>query len=374
MRMRIAVLVLAVFAMPIAFGQTTSAQPTGNRLVGEWEGFVEHGEMKMQVLLHVNRAEGGLTATADSVSEDEFGIPISAITLQRSAVYFAALDGTFDGTMSADGNTITGTWKQGGQSLPLLLQRITAERAAQIAGSVPKKINVAFVISDNFNMIDFAGPWEVFGDVMRHVGGHMQHPLRTYTVAAESKPVSSGGAVVVPQYTFANAPQPDIVVIPAQSGSPVLLEWLRQQNARNTTIMSVCTGASILAKSGLIDGHAATSHHEALDYFVKTYPKIQWQRSQRWVRSTDTIYTAGGLTSGIDLALHIVEVKFGRELAQSTADYLEYKGTGWKQPASDVSATVSPNGASHEGTASTVVRREGATDLGSVNTKVRVEQ
>jgi transcriptional regulator GlxA family with amidase domain len=213
---------------------------------------------------------------------------------------------------------------------------LTAQLPAQ---QTPKEVRVAFVISDNFDMIDFAGPWEVFQDVMLIPPGKTVHddhamPFTLYTVSDSTNPVSSSdGAKLIPAYTFANAPKPDIVVIGAQSSNSLaLMEWLRKQAADKVTLMSVCTGASKLARSHLIDGKKATTHHEYIDHFKEQFPAVEWQPSKRYVRSADNIYTAGGLTSGIDLALHLVAKRFGNEVAQATADYMEYHSDGWKQP------------------------------------------
>ena len=198
-----------------------------------------------------------------------------------------------------------------------------------------QKVRVAFVISDNFNVMDFAGPWEVFQDVMLGPdGADMDMPYELYTVSAAQAPVkSSGGALVVPQYTLADAPRPDLIVIGAQAdNSEPLLAWLRSQHASRVTIMSVCTGARKLALAGLLDGRRATSHHEFLGEFRRAFPNVQWLASRRYVRAGDGLYTAGGLTSGVDLALHLVAERFGVEVAQRTADYMEYRGDGWKQP------------------------------------------
>jgi transcriptional regulator GlxA family with amidase domain len=81
----------------------------------------------------------------------------------------------------------------------------------------------------------------------------------------------------------------------------------------------------------LIDGKKATTHHEYIDLFKQQFPDVDWQKSRRYVRSAENIYTAGGLTSGIDLALHIVATRFGNQVAQATADYMEYHSDGWKQ-------------------------------------------
>jgi transcriptional regulator GlxA family with amidase domain len=209
--------------------------------------------------------------------------------------------------------------------------------AAPLALAQPARdVRVAFVISEGFDLMDFAGPWEVFQDVMLAGKGasNAQAPFSLYTISTGTRPIkSAGGATVVPQYTLTSAPKPDIVVIGAQTDhSPELLAWLREQNASRVTIMSVCVGARQLALSGLIDGRPATSHHEFIDQFKQRFPKVQWKSSRRYVRSADLIYTAGGLTSGIDLALHLVSLRLGAAIAQATADYMEYQGKAWQQP------------------------------------------
>jgi transcriptional regulator GlxA family with amidase domain len=93
--------------------------------------------------------------------------------------------------------------------------------------------------------------------------------------------------------------------------------------------MSVCTGAFQLGKAGLLDGKKATTHHEFFDKFQKEFPNVTLLRGHRFVQSDDVLYTAGVLTSGIDLALHIVEKFYGRDAAQKTANYMEYQGKGW---------------------------------------------
>jgi transcriptional regulator GlxA family with amidase domain len=95
--------------------------------------------------------------------------------------------------------------------------------------------------------------------------------------------------------------------------------------------MSVCIGAIKLARAGLLDGKSATTHHAFVDAYRDGFPKTTWLNDRRFVRSTDTIYTSGGLTSGIDLALHLVAKRFGDAAAQATADWMEYEGHGWKQ-------------------------------------------
>ena len=188
-------------------------------------------------------------------------------------------------------------------------------------GSIP----VAFVISEGVTVIDFAGPWEVFQDVdVKDRAG-----FQLYTVSEDTSPLQgSAGLKIIPEYTFENAPAPKIVVVPAQSGSDKLHEWLRKVAASADVTMSVCTGAFQLAKAGLLSGKSATTHHLFTDKLAKTYPDIDVKRGLRFVEG-DKISTAGGLTSGIDLALRVVERYFGREVAQKTADYMEYQSKSW---------------------------------------------
>jgi len=189
-------------------------------------------------------------------------------------------------------------------------------------------IPVAFVLTDGATMIDFSGPWEVFQDAGGPDGA--DH-FRLFTVGASKNPIhTSGGMTVIPDYSFADAPVARIVVIPAQRGAPELADWLRQRDKDADVVMSVCTGAFQLGKAGLLDGKQATTHHNFFSQFEKSFPKATLVKGRRYVQSDDVIYTAGGLTSGIDLALHIVEQYLGRDAAQRTADYMEYQSTGWK--------------------------------------------
>jgi len=132
----------------------------------------------------------------------------------------------------------------------------------------------------------------------------------------------------MPHYTFANLPEVKVVVIPAQRGSDAMREWLRKTVGKADVTMSVCTGAFHLAKAGLLSGKSATTHHEFLDKLERQFPDIQVKRGVRFVES-ERISTAGGLTSGTDLALRVVERYFGRAVAQTTATYMEYDGKGW---------------------------------------------
>jgi transcriptional regulator GlxA family with amidase domain len=203
-------------------------------------------------------------------------------------------------------------------------------------------INVAFVISEGANVMDIAGPWEVFSDAMltskgkpwhESDGDDMMMPFNTYTVSDSLKPVNAAnGLVIVPNYSFETAPKPQVIVIPAQGGrSAAQKAWLLSNSATADVTMSVCTGASMLAKYGLLDGLTATTHHMYAANMQKQYPAVHFVSGTRFVEN-GKVATAGGLTSGIDLALHVVERYYGRGVAQVTADFMEYGGELWKSP------------------------------------------
>lgn len=188
-------------------------------------------------------------------------------------------------------------------------------------------IPVAFVISDGAVVIDFCGPWEVFRDVS--IPGK-DVPFRLYTVSDKTEPIRAGGGMkIVPDYTFANAPAPKVIVIPAQrEPSQAMLDWIRHSSKTTDVTMSVCTGAFVLAKTGLLDGKSATTYHGAFGSFEMKFPNIALKRGARFVENGN-LATAGGLSSGIDLALRVVERYYGRDVAAKTAYNMEYQGKGW---------------------------------------------
>ncbi len=195
-----------------------------------------------------------------------------------------------------------------------------------------QKLRVAFVLTDDAVMIDFAGPWEVFQDVMlTPTSAEMDHPFELYTVSDSTSAIrASDGMKILPDYTFENAPVPNIVVIPAQGGrSPKMLDWVRRMTHESDVVMSVCTGAFVLADAGLLDGKNATTHHLSYNRLHDRHPQVTVERGMRYVQSDPVLFTAGGLSSGIDLALHIVDLYFGRQVAQDTANMMEYEGKGW---------------------------------------------
>ena len=212
--------------------------------------------------------------------------------------------------------------KTGGQTI------VKKDDALKLTPPKTGAIPVAFLISPRWTVIDAMGPWEVFQDVSLEGRGFGAFEL--FTVAESPEPITgSAGIKVVPNYTFKDAPPPKVIVIGAQAGrSAAMFEWLKKASAEADVVMSVCTGAFILAQSGLIDGKRATTHHDFFDSFTEKFPKVELKRGLRFVEEKK-FSSAGGLTSGIDLALRVVERYFGTDVAEKTAFYMEYQSKGW---------------------------------------------
>lgn len=186
-------------------------------------------------------------------------------------------------------------------------------------------INVAFAISRGTTEIDYVGPQAVFETWYRDAQNKPAPRFKLYTVSETREPVDGR----IADFTFETAPAPHIIVIPAQRGSDALIEWLRKTTPKTDVTMSVCVGAAHLAKAGLLKGLSATSHHEAIEHLTQEYPDTKWVRGVRFVEN-ERVSTGGGLTAGIDLALHVVERYFGRPAAQKVAEHLEYECRGWQ--------------------------------------------
>jgi transcriptional regulator GlxA family with amidase domain len=183
-------------------------------------------------------------------------------------------------------------------------------------------IRTAIAIGPGVNVIDMAGPWEVFQDAAVAQG---RGQFQLYTVAASRRTVeASGGLRIQPTYTYDTAPLPHLVVIPAHQSTARTVAWLRRVARSADLLMSVCTGAYVLAETGLLDGKTATTHHQSWNDFAASFPRVRLVRGRRFVEH-DSVATAGGLTSGVDLALRVVERYLGRPAADATARFMEYR-------------------------------------------------
>lgn len=182
------------------------------------------------------------------------------------------------------------------------------------------KLNVAIFIFDGVQVIDYSGPFEV-------LAGYPE--LNVYTVAEKLDPITTvGGMSVNPKYNFENQPKPDILLLPGgligrHTSNPKVLQWI-QESARNAKyVLSVCNGAFFLARAGLLDGLEATTTANNIDSLRDQFPKIKIVRNKRVV-DNGKFMTTGGLSAGIEGALHLVSKLFGEDEAQLNALGLEY--------------------------------------------------
>jgi transcriptional regulator GlxA family with amidase domain len=154
--------------------------------------------------------------------------------------------------------------------------------------------------------------------------------FQLYTVSESTAPIRAGGGMkITPDYTLETAPAPKVLVIPAQKEpSKTMLEWIRKSASTADVTMSVCTGAYILAATGLLNGKSATTHHASYVDLANKFPAINVKRGLRFVEDGN-LASSGGLSSGIDLAFRVVERYFGRDATEQTAYDMEYQGQGW---------------------------------------------
>ncbi|MEV6840336.1 GlxA family transcriptional regulator [Streptomyces sp. NPDC051133] len=178
---------------------------------------------------------------------------------------------------------------------------------------------VLFVLFDEVQSLDVTGPLEVFSGAETHTPG----TYRIRTASLDGGPVrTSGGLRLVPDGALGRAPVPDTLVVPGGAGTrrvePRLVEWLRDHGPRPRRLVSVCTGALLLAAAGLLDGRRATTHWAYCDKLARDHPDVTVEPEPIYVRD-GSVSTSAGVTSGIDLALALVEEDLDRDVALAVA-------------------------------------------------------
>jgi transcriptional regulator GlxA family with amidase domain len=190
---------------------------------------------------------------------------------------------------------------------------------------------LAILLFDDVEVLDFWGPFEVFS-----VANHFRDPpaFNVLTVAEKAKPIlTRGGLSVNPHHLLFDGPQPDILLVPGGQGTReemhnlALMDWIRQASEKAELIVSVCTGALLLAKARLLDGLEATTHHGAIDLLRQTAPNTIVHADRRFVDNGRVICSAG-IAAGIDMSLHVVGRLIGKEVAEKTARQMEYPWGG----------------------------------------------
>jgi len=206
---------------------------------------------------------------------------------------------------------------------PAVQSTAAAKKVASQKKSTAK--NLAILIFDGVQIIDYTGPYETFGHAYSDEG-----PLfNIYTVAKTPDAITTAmGMSVNPKYTFVSAPQPEILLIPGgdverQLSDQGVINWVQGQARKATVTMSVCNGALILAKAGLLDGLEATTTFALIPKLQEAAPKTKVVDNKRYVDNGKVITTAG-LSSGIDGSLHVIQRLFGKGTAQMAALGMEY--------------------------------------------------
>jgi len=218
----------------------------------------------------------------------------------------------------------------------LIVRRFGSMRTAQANEEVrvPQNYtrNVAIVLYEGVELLDFAGPGEVFAAAANTGADRGQSAFKVYTVAPVRQPLKSQGFVTIhPDYGVDDAPSPDILVIPGGSSQTLLqserfMTWARAAMKTAKLTLTVCTGAFVPATAGMLDGQSATTHHSAFDRLRSAAPQVTVIEGKRFV-DNGSIITTAGVSAGIDGALHAVARLLGRNVADNTASYMEYHWT-----------------------------------------------
>jgi transcriptional regulator GlxA family with amidase domain len=187
---------------------------------------------------------------------------------------------------------------------------------------------VVILLFNEVEVLDFAGPFEVFSVAAGFVS---EHPIEVCTVARTSNVVRAiGGLKVLPDYTLAECPMPDVLVVPGGEGTrremevAATVEWVRAVHRKAELVMSVCSGARILARARLLDGLQVTTHHQVREDLRKLAPGAEVHAKARFI-DTGRIVTTAGISAGIDGSFHVIARLFGEETARRTAAYMEYE-------------------------------------------------
>lgn len=187
---------------------------------------------------------------------------------------------------------------------------------------------VGILLFDDVEVLDFAGPFEVFSVTEIENG---QQPFVIKTVSEKGNIViASNGLKVQPDYSFENIPRFDILIIPGGLGAREreihndnVIQWITNQMKTVQLMTSVCTGALLLAKAGLLKGRMATTHWASLERLNNEFPQVEVQREVKFV-DEGNIITSAGISAGINMSFHIVKRLLGSEVARNTAKIMEY--------------------------------------------------
>ena len=188
-------------------------------------------------------------------------------------------------------------------------------------------ITVGILLFNEVEVLDFAGPFEVFSLAKQDD----QKPFKVVTIADNKDYISArNGLKVIPEYRFDNCPPLNVLIVPGGYGAEEiaiknqnLLNWIKTQSKQVQILASVCTGAILLAECGLLDGKKATTHWADFERLEKDYPKVQVIHDVKYVDENEII-TSGGISAGINMSFHLVKRLTNLEVAKDTAKRMEY--------------------------------------------------
>ncbi|WP_370981142.1 DJ-1/PfpI family protein [Agaribacterium sp. ZY112] len=189
-------------------------------------------------------------------------------------------------------------------------------------------MNIGIFIYENAEVLDFSGPFEVFSTASR-----LSNPeglFHVFLVAEENASVCArGGYNINPHYDFNNHPKIDLLIVVGgihteEMKKTKVIDWVSTTSKSATIVASVCTGAFLLAKAGLLSNLKVTTHWEDIEDLRNAYPDLTVIENQRWVDQGKFV-TSGGISAGIDMSLHLVSRVVDLELAEKTARQMEFE-------------------------------------------------
>jgi transcriptional regulator GlxA family with amidase domain len=191
---------------------------------------------------------------------------------------------------------------------------------------------LGILLYEDVEVLDFCGPFEVFSVTRLNEEKRREElsPFNVFLIAETREPVVTTGRMkVLPDYDLDDCPVLDLLVVPGGRGAITemnnerLLKWIADRSAQVETLSSVCTGALLLGKAGLLDGKRATTHWRFLDRMQELFPKTTVERRLHFVEEGN-LFTSAGISAGIDMALKVVARYFGDAIARATAKHMEY--------------------------------------------------
>jgi transcriptional regulator GlxA family with amidase domain len=183
---------------------------------------------------------------------------------------------------------------------------------------------VGALLFEGFELLDVFGPLEAWG--MLAAGGEW----KIVTTAENAGAIRSAqGPQAVADYALSECPKLDVILVPGGLGTRkqvlncALLEWLKRRSDEAEIVTSVCTGAALLARAGLLDGRTATSNKKSFGWVVEQGPAVRWVRQARWVEDGRFV-TSSGVSAGIDMTLSVIARVAGADAAERIAVRMEY--------------------------------------------------